>query len=364
MLRRVSIFVFFIGIFVQGIHSQNAPLTYIPEIYACAGVNIDIPVTVSDFNDIGAISLTIHFNESSLVYSSFTNDSNFPGLAAFTPSPGVITLAGFDANSGISLPDNTVLFTLHFTFIDGFSNLSWYDDGPSCEYAGVAPMYNTLNDFPQEAYYINGSTTEIFPPTVLVQPESPDTIIEGSGTAIFNVVSEGQELEYQWQEYIDSWENIENGGVYLGALTETLNIVDPPIDINGNKYRCIVYGSCDLFAITDGLATLHVSTIVGLSEYDNKLGLLSEILIKAYPNPFKQRTVLKYFLPLAGDLSIEILDINGKNTVTLIDRFETEGPHSLDLDLYQLTPGVYTAIAQLRTEREVFIGTIRILCLE
>ncbi len=137
-------------------YSQNAPVTMAPTLQLCPGVSFEIPITVSDFSDIGALSLTMNYNSSVLIYESFTNNSGFPGLIINGSIPGTIIAGGFinPIDPGISLADNSVLFTLTFFFNGGTTNLEWFDDGITCEYADAdfAPLY----DSPTSTYYING----------------------------------------------------------------------------------------------------------------------------------------------------------------------------------------------------------------
>lgn len=341
-------------------HTQNAPLTNAPIISSCSGSSIDVPITVSDFNDIGAISLTLHFNSSAFTYNSFTNNSGFPGLAAYNPNPGVITAAGFSVSDGISLPDNSILLTIHFNSLGENSNLNWFDDGTSCEYAGPPPTYIVLNDEPQNSFYIDGSVNEIPAPFITEQPVSPDTVQAGAGTAIFNVLATGQNLTYQWQEYISSWEDISEGGVYEGAVSSTLNIVNPPINMNGYNYRCTVSGSCDPPAITDGLAVLTVINITNIKVHIENPEIHNKITINAYPNPFSKRVVLNYYLPLAGEFFIEIFDFKGNSARTVIKSNETKGNHTLNLSLNYLKTGIYTVQLQLRSDIGVLSKSIKI----
>ncbi|NTW31656.1 MAG: hypothetical protein HGB12_03365 [Bacteroidetes bacterium] len=95
-------------------------------------------------------------------------------------------------------------------------------------------------------------------PNITGQPVSVTTC-PGSGTASFTVTASGG-LSYQWQEYTSSWNNVANAGVYSNVTTATLSITNPPSGMNGNKYRCIVSGTCTN-TTSDGEATLIVSSI-------------------------------------------------------------------------------------------------------
>jgi hypothetical protein len=145
---------------VQDLNAQNAPHTIAPEITCNPGATVDIPITVTDFNNIGALSLTFQFDGLVLDYQSYTNNSGFPGLLIFEQTPGKITAGGFIqyGDPGINLPDNSVLFTLAFYCNEGSTGLQWFDDGGSCEYTD--DQFNPLNDSPTCSYYTNGSVND------------------------------------------------------------------------------------------------------------------------------------------------------------------------------------------------------------
>jgi uncharacterized protein (TIGR02145 family) len=131
----------------------DAPIAALPFITACPGSTVDIPVKVTNFSNIRTLALTIYYSSSGLVYTGSTNTSGFPGLTVSGSQSGTVTVAA-SGTQGISYPDNTVLFTIHFTYTGGNANLTWFNDGPSCEY------YNgdlaLLNDIPSSSFYNNG----------------------------------------------------------------------------------------------------------------------------------------------------------------------------------------------------------------
>ncbi|NTW31511.1 MAG: hypothetical protein HGB12_02605 [Bacteroidetes bacterium] len=95
-------------------------------------------------------------------------------------------------------------------------------------------------------------------PNITIQPASAATCL-GTGAVSFTVTATGG-LTYQWQEFIISWNNVANAGVYSNATTANLTITNPPADMNGYKYRCIVSGTCTS-STSDGVATLTVNPI-------------------------------------------------------------------------------------------------------
>jgi hypothetical protein len=438
------------------IFAQNAPVSTIPVITSCPGESKDVPVMVNSFNAIGAVSLTLHFDAAALSYQSFTNNSGFPGLCVGNPATGVITVAGFSIDSGISLPDDAVLFTLHFTNLGGSTGLNWNDDGASCEYAGPPPSYTPLNDIPLESYFVDGSfivnslpssagiisgpnggnvcqgqtgvafsilpienatayvwylpsgaeitsgantnnitvtidssatsgivtvygsnecgTGEIsdeFPilvniaPTITGQPVSADTITAGAGIASFTVTSSAAGITFRWQEYATtSWSDLSNGGVYNGVFTETLTIINPPVTMDGNKYRCVVTGFCEPPAVTDGLATLSVVSVTGIGLFGHD-DAGNRLALSASPNPFEGMVIrIKYSLPLDGIVSFEIVDMRDEIVATIADHDEIAGDYTKEIALNQHMSGIFAARIILKTSDNLMGNTIKIICIE
>ena len=139
----------------------NAPVTAAPDIISNPNTVVSVPVKVTGFSNIGAISLTLHYTSSVLTYQSYSNTSGFPGLTVNGTTPGTITISGLVpvGGSGITLPDNSTLFTLQFNFLGGSTELQWFDNGSSCEYTDY-PDYSPLYDLPASSFYVNGSVSE------------------------------------------------------------------------------------------------------------------------------------------------------------------------------------------------------------
>jgi hypothetical protein len=137
-------------------HSQNAPLTTAATIGNAVPGPVDIPVTVTGFTAISAVSLSLDYDYSVM---HFTGGTPNPLLPSF-PTGEVDLGTGFRRISmgwfgtATTLANGSTIMTLHFTYIDGITGLSWYDNGPSCEYADA--NFNVLNDIPQESFYFNG----------------------------------------------------------------------------------------------------------------------------------------------------------------------------------------------------------------
>ncbi|MBK7172623.1 MAG: DUF5011 domain-containing protein [Bacteroidales bacterium] len=173
------------------------PITTIPSnIVGCPGSQIEVPVTVSDFNNVGAISLTLNYNKSVLTYSNvFINNSGLPLTVDYDESgaSGVIIIGGYPtppSNMG-----SGTLLTLKFNYLGGTSVLAWNDIyDVNCEYGSGPPDYVKFCDDPASTYYINGSVIpESTLPTitcpanaVVNQHDEKDPFATGYATATDN----------------------------------------------------------------------------------------------------------------------------------------------------------------------------------
>jgi hypothetical protein len=432
----------------------NAPITSAPVIEACQGTaSVDMPVIVSDFNQIGAFTLTMQYDASVFSYQSFTNNSGFPDLEVTENSPGTIVAEGLSlAPEGFSLTNNSTLFTIHFDNQGGSTVITWLDLGESCQYMSPAPVYEIMNDSPQYSYYINGSFTELpvpspagtiegpsggtvcqgesgvifsvepisfansyewtlpegatiesgdgtpeisvsfsdnavsgdvsvyginecgdgttsplFPlvvdisPYITTQPVSPETVYAGDGTALFSIIATGSDLVYQWQENVEYWTDLTDNSIYSGTQSSVLTITDPPVTMNGNHYRCIVSGSCEPPAISDGNAVLSVVLNTGFDKLNYQENTDDLLKFGSYPNPFSDAIAFTYFLPSKGRVVIKIANIYGQEIAVLADQIESKGNHLLQFNAMKLITGFYMAVITFYGDKDIIISTHKII---
>jgi len=109
----------------------GGPEISLPTLTGTVGQNIDFPVTANNFvMDVGAISLFIGYNTGVLTYTGATDGvlSNYY-INAMPNSQLGVQWADFN---GIMFANDDILFTLHFTYNGGVSDLT-FDAG--CEFA-------------------------------------------------------------------------------------------------------------------------------------------------------------------------------------------------------------------------------------
>jgi hypothetical protein len=217
---------------------------------------------------------------------------------------------------------------------------------------------NTCGNGPASPFfsiYINDT------PVISTQPVSPATVNAGAGSAFFTVGASGSLLTYQWQEFVTTWTNLSNTGVYSGVFSPTLTITNPLASMDGNHYRCIISGFCPPEAISDGEASLSVSTVSGTKNDDQDAkGDQMTLSLSIHPNPVRFETTLSYFLPDEGNVRIEIWNIYGKKMDILFSGIQKGGTHELRTTLH-LNPGLYVATLLYQTGTDGTITAEKIL---
>ena len=125
-------------------------------------MSVPIPVTVSNFNNIGQFTLTMKFDTTKVHYVSATTNASLPGMTVTYTSPsgntqGKLVFAWTGA-ANVSLADGSNLANLTFSYVSTTGILSWaYTYGAVCQYKRyVLGVLTALNDSPQYLFYING----------------------------------------------------------------------------------------------------------------------------------------------------------------------------------------------------------------
>lgn len=109
-------------------------------ISGTAGTEVCMDVTVQDFNEILSLQYTMNYDPDILQFESITN-TNLTGLTAGgnfgNPSPGKVTVFWFDqAVTGITLPDDTRIYSICFTILeDTPTSLTLGDDPTAIEFS-------------------------------------------------------------------------------------------------------------------------------------------------------------------------------------------------------------------------------------
>ena len=88
----------------------------------------------------------------------------------------------------------------------------------------------------------------------------------------------------------------------------------------------------------------------------------AQLLMTSYPNPFRENANIKYTLPEAGQVYLEITSILGNRIRLLSNQQQAEGEYSMSLDGSKLVPGVYMITLRLTNQYgSEFTKTIRMV---
>jgi len=64
-------------------------------------------------------------------------------------------------------------------------------------------------------------------------------------------------------------------------------------------------------------------------------------LAQNYPNPFKEKTTIKYCVPERVKIRLELLDLDGNKLRTLVDEIKEAGTHKIEIKANELNSGEY-----------------------
>jgi len=93
-----------------------------------------------------------------------------------------------------------------------------------------------------------------------------------------------------------------------------------------------------------------IGTFAGLSYYNpNVVGVEQDYqkipnnfeLYQNYPNPFNPATIIKYQIPVSGNVTLKVFDVLGREVATLVNEFQAAGSYISKLIATSLSSGVY-----------------------
>jgi len=182
---------------------------------------------------------------------------------------------------------------------------------------------------------------------------------------ISNFSEGGRSLFLATSVYINGLKQVSNCLYYF---TEQGSLLQDPI-IDTTK----VFAD-DYFQFKTGAETFLNSSMINneifIDTYQNfslidrkKIGQLSDInktknfhpagfsLNQNYPNPFNSKTIFRFSIPETGQVKLFIYNYRGQIIKTIIDKKMISGRHSIPVDLYDISSGLY--FYQLKFQNDI-----------
>lgn len=215
--------------------SQNATAT-IGNVFSCAGDTVFAPVDVTNFINVGAMTIYIGYDTNAAKFLSLQNiNSAIPGGVSSYAVNGQVGIVYSNPNP-FSITSGK-LFDLRFRF---FGDSTLLPFNPGTEIADP-----DLQIIPLDTY--SGSIKISF--ELISQPDSVQSYPDND--VIFRVTSLGIP-DYQWQENRGSgFIDLQNNQTYSGVNNDTLTVHDVPLSYNGYTYRCVLSaGNCTVISDT------------------------------------------------------------------------------------------------------------------
>ena len=237
---------------------------------SCPYVNFAIPITVTNCDNVGAISLALHFDSNRMSYEGYQNPNSALGNGFEVNALNSVVYFTWSSSTAINI-GNATLIELLFASESGNSYFQWVTD--DCEYSdGMGNLISTS--------FSNGSVTVYYAPSVTSHPT--DRLVDQGANTNFSIGASGQGLSYQWQVSTDggyNWSNLSNGGHYSNVNYYRLDVNNVLYDMTGYRYRCMVSGTCEPSAFSNSAVltvrptTIHTSVASASACPDTEFGV-------------------------------------------------------------------------------------------
>ncbi|MCB0806843.1 MAG: T9SS type A sorting domain-containing protein, partial [Bacteroidales bacterium] len=176
-----------------------------------------------------------------------------------------------------------------------------------------------------------------------------------SSPVMYNV--EGNELRIGWYSSTPIWltkgENLVTLQMKLMGETSQDGI---KLSLVADPLNELVDGSYQV--IENAALVVDIPSTSAMGVFANAS---SNIEFSNHPNPFNGTTILKYNVPMNGQVVIEIFDLVGTQVTQLVNETQLAGSYTLRMDAGTLKPGVYTAVLKLKNSDSVMTRAIKMI---
>jgi len=241
----IKVFVFLFVIVWPFATKSQIITTTAASITSCPG-EIQVPLIVSNCNNIAAISLVLNFDNTNLSYLGYQQLNTLlnGGLLIINSLSDKVVISWI--NSTPINPGNDTLLKLRFNAISSSCNITWNTQTlGNCEYSDI-------NGSVLPANFVDAAITINQIPYINAQPIDKSVLV-GQNTS-FSVEASGTTIAYLWQISTNGgsvWADLSDDATYSGASSENLNISNALLTYNSYKYRCRLTGICSPVIFSD-----------------------------------------------------------------------------------------------------------------
>jgi len=129
-------------------------------------------------------------------------------------------------------------------------------------------------------------------------------------------------------------------GLQLQFDPESTDLTITAPDVPGRYMVRVSVTDDSLATAVDSFEVIIILDPSSVADLTNGIPV-SYSLEQNYPNPFNPTTHIKYGLPYAGEVLVEVYNLLGQKIVTLFDSYQSAGYHVLEFDASNLPSGIY-----------------------
>ncbi|GEM_PF-5607071 len=196
------------------------------------------------------------------------------------------------------------------------------------------------------SFWINTGPT---PPEAfnLISPDSAETGISQLAKLIWESTYDKDPVDtVRYSVKLAKNKNLTEGVHRFETGTDTSFTPRIMLDNNTRYYWSVTAIDKDSLQTSTDTLSFVVGTI---SDLTSKTDIPESYkLYKPYPNPFNPTTTIRYNLPEATEVTLQVFNLLGKHIATVVKKRQSAGRHAVKFDAGRLTSGTY--IYRLKTE--------------
>ncbi len=117
-------------------------------------------------------------------------------------------------------------------------------------------------------------------------------------------------------------------------------------------------GDTNNFVVADAVRFVGIEEQMVSNEYSDEASHF--ILHPSYPNPFNPSTTINYQLPTAGNVKVDVFNINGQLVHSLFDGKQSSGNHQFSWNAENVSSGIYFVKIDFQNHSNRFIRTQKV----